>query len=192
MPRPRAVECHAACYSLALCWRMPRACPVEAHVAGASSGKREPPRDKPVASGEAALAAVATNVNLHGTSPWHLSKPFRNGVKLAEPDRTGIVAHNRFDAACVHTIVVLRLCASRRSKPATLAFSTGRSCAAPRLADIAPSDGTGSKLISLLRPNGLVRRAATFAIMPIGYEKPLRAQRVLGGCWLLLSRRKNR
>src|SRR2546426_6917871 len=27
-----------------------------------------------------ALATVATSVNLQGAKPWHLSKPFRNGV----------------------------------------------------------------------------------------------------------------
>src|SRR5262249_50087543 len=44
----------------------------------------EPPRDKPVASWEKALATVATSVNLHGSSPWRLSKTFRNRVLRIE------------------------------------------------------------------------------------------------------------
>jgi len=54
-------------------------------VAATEAGEREPPRREAVASREEALAAVATKVTLHGTSPWHLSNPFRNGVTRRPP-----------------------------------------------------------------------------------------------------------
>ena len=89
MPRPRAVACHAACYSSRLCLRRPRACPVESHVDHYRSHRSVNLHGTSPCIQEKAFADVATTVKLHGTSPWHPSNlsamafpqwPFRNGL----------------------------------------------------------------------------------------------------------------
>jgi hypothetical protein len=74
MPRPCAVETRVGRYTDGLSNKRLDATGSSRgdSRSALNSGKRETPRDKPVASGDFVLIVLAANMKFHGTSLWYL------------------------------------------------------------------------------------------------------------------------
>src|SRR5258708_22351941 len=95
---------------------MPRAGPVELTLAATVGRQRETPWDKPIASSDRAKnRRVATNVRLHGTSPWHRE----NLVLYGEADPRN-VSHNyllRCKAQCLTLTIRVSMIEANANQP---------------------------------------------------------------------------